>query len=121
VKTWEINRAGYRVTDYWAKASGLKGGDLAIVAFEAVKEFNWISDYEIVKFDLAKPDIMFRVWDLMDCTPFRGKEKKTTSHYFRGIVSGFISKLADKRIVFIETKCIAKGDPYCEFRTERTL
>jgi len=111
-------RVGYRIVDYWSRASGLKGKDLLILAFEVVKGFNWISNYEMEKLDLAKPDIVFRVWDLMDCTPFRGREKKTTSQYFRGIVSGFISRLVGKRIVLTETKCIAKGDPYCEFRTQ---
>ncbi len=108
-------RAGYRVVDYWQKASGLSGSDLIILAFEAVKVFNWISDYKIIRLDIDKYDMVFRVWDLMDCAPFRGQLNRPASHYFRGIMSGYISKVFGREIVLEEKKCIAVGDLYCEF------
>ncbi len=89
-----------------------------VLALEAAKLFNWIDDYKILKLDLKKPNITFRVWNLMDCSPFKEKMRETTSHYFRGMISGFVSKIAGKDLVFVETKCIAKGDPYCEFKTK---
>jgi len=109
-------KAGYRIVDHWARVSGLEGRRLIVLALEAMKLFNWISEYEILKLDLEKPDIIFRVWDLMDCTPFRGKMDSPTSHYFRGIISGLASRIAGKQVIFTETKCVAKGDPYCEFK-----
>lgn len=108
-------RAGYRIVDYWSKASGLKGEDLVTLVLEVVKGLNWISDYE-VELNLKKTKGVLRVWDLMDCLPFRDRENKPTSHYFRGIISGYISRVLGRRIVVLETKCIAKGDPYCEFK-----
>jgi len=110
-------RAGYRIVEYWTEASGLKGKNLIVLALEVMKGLNWISDYSVERIDLIKPDILFRVWNLMDCSPFKGKEKRATSQYFRGILSGFISRIIGKHVVLKETKCIAKGDPYCEFST----
>ena len=109
-------KVGYRIVDHWMKASGLTGKHLIILAFEAAKLFNWISEYEILELDLNKPDIIFRVWNLMDCSPFREGLSKATSHYFRGMISGIVSRIVQKQIVFVETKCLAKGDPHCEFR-----
>ena len=112
-------QAGCRVADRWREASGLSGKELIVLGFETVRVFNWISDYKIVKLNLYRPEIVFRVWDLMDCSPFKGQMKEPTSHYFRGIVSGYISRITGKQVVFVETRCIAKGDPYCEFTSIR--
>ena len=111
-------RAGYKVVDYWKRASGLNGEELITLALEVVKALNWISDYKMIEVDLGKGREAFRVWDQMDCKPFEGKKEKPTSHYFRGITSGYISRVMDKHIVLKEKKCIAVGDPYCEFEAE---
>ncbi len=40
---------------------------------------------------------------------------KPTSHMFRGLLAGFLSKLWGRDVKVVETTCIAMGDPYCEF------
>jgi len=38
-------------------------------------------------------------------------------HFFRGFLSGFLSKLFEKKnITVVEEKCASKGDRYCEFK-----
>lgn len=45
-----------------------------------------------------------------------GNKKKPIDYYFLGIIEGVIKLiLKDKKIIVEETKCIAKGDKYCEF------
>ena len=40
---------------------------------------------------------------------------RPTSHMFRGLLAGFLSKLWGVDVKVVETTCIATGDPYCEF------
>ena len=41
------------------------------------------------------------------------------SQLIRGHISGFLTGLLKINVRAIETKCIAKGDPYCEFYIEK--
>jgi predicted hydrocarbon binding protein len=45
---------------------------------------------------------------------FKGSSEPQ-SHYIRGVLDGFFSSLFKVEMEAKETKCIAKGDPYCEF------
>ena len=46
------------------------------------------------------------------------KSDKPNSQLFRGILAGCISELWGEEVEVRETKCIAMGDPYCEFEVE---
>ncbi|RLF10226.1 MAG: hypothetical protein DRJ98_06565 [Thermoprotei archaeon] len=56
-----------------------------------------------------------RFYDLFECVPVKYQKEKPNSEFFRGILSGGLSVIFDKVLLAVETKCIAKGDPYCEF------
>jgi len=44
-------------------------------------------------------------------------DSQLSCHFFRGFLSGFLSKLFEKKnITIVEEKCASKGDKYCEFR-----
>ncbi len=43
--------------------------------------------------------------------------KKMLCSYLAGLFSGFLETSRGKKVSVIETKCIAKGNPHCEFRT----
>ncbi|RLF17746.1 MAG: hypothetical protein DRZ82_09525 [Thermoprotei archaeon] len=51
--------------------------------------------------------------ELIECMGVRST--KPNSQVCRGILAGAISNLWNKDVEITETKCIAKGDPYCEF------
>ena len=44
-----------------------------------------------------------------------GKQELGVDDFVRGILVGFVDLVAKKQTRCIETKCIAKGDPSCEF------
>jgi len=44
-----------------------------------------------------------------------GKTNKPYSQFIRGALAGWFSEMTGKKCSAEETKCIAKGDPYCEF------
>ena len=46
--------------------------------------------------------------------------EKPSANFFRGAIAVFASKMLGKSVAVIETKCIAKGDPCCEFEVVQT-
>lgn len=46
-----------------------------------------------------------------------GSSTEPVCHFLRGYLSGALSYICGADIVLIESKCLAKGDRYCEFRT----
>ena len=41
--------------------------------------------------------------------------KGPASYFERGVIAGFLEKFTGKKVSVHEIKCLAKGDPYCEF------
>ena len=62
---------------------------------------------------LGEPMVV-KIWDSIECEIGRGS-KTFFSRWMRGLIAGFASKYFGKKVNVIEVKCIAKGDPYCEF------
>ncbi len=48
-----------------------------------------------------------------------GRSKKPICHFLSGFFVGVLGEVLGERLTGYEVKCIAKGDPYCEFRLER--
>lgn len=46
---------------------------------------------------------------------FFGLQKNSVDHFVRGALSGLISPIIEKETLCIETKCVAMGNPFCEF------
>jgi predicted hydrocarbon binding protein/predicted amino acid-binding ACT domain protein len=69
---------------------------------------------EIVELDDERRNVTLRLFDNWECSMFKGSSEPQ-SHYIRGVLDGFFSSLFKVEMEAKETKCIAKGDPYCEF------
>ena len=83
----------------------------SLYLFAPTVGFGLIKDVYI---NLEKREISVQIYDNFECKLFLGSGKPS-SNFVRGIFSGWCSKLFGEKIVLLETKCIAKGDPYCEF------
>lgn len=68
--------------------------------------------FSVVKTDPSK--VVIRVYDSVECLALRDIEEEG-SHFVRGVVAGGISGLYRETMVAEETRCTAKGDPYCEY------
>jgi len=55
-----------------------------------------------------------RVYDSFECELGAGS-RKPFSAFLRGIIAGISTVFLNEKMSAKETKCIAKGDPYCEF------
>jgi len=68
---------------------------------------------EIVEFDLEKAEVKFRIWNNF----FAGLDGEKAM--YRSCIEGFVSDIYEQIIrktpKIQKTKCIANGDPYCEW------
>jgi len=69
---------------------------------------------EVVNLEENPPRGTIRIYNCFECELGK-KSEKTYSHLIRGMTAGVLTKLFNKQVSVKEVKCIAKGDPYCEF------
>ncbi len=87
--------------------------DLAEVSKAINMTLGWgVAD--IVKVDKEMQVAIVRMYENFECELGRSSGKPY-SHFYRGAIAGFFTKFFRKEAEVQETKCIAKGDPYCEF------
>jgi len=79
--------------------------------------FNAHAWANIKGYEYDDKSILLHLENLWECESQRDVDNMSGrgSHLVRGIISGFIKEALGKEIVVKETKCVANGDPYCEF------
>ena len=70
---------------------------------------------DIIGYELTGNKMIIRFDRLWECEIQKGRADKPASNYVRGILTGFFKALSDRDLVIKESKCIAVGDPYCQF------
>ena len=80
--------------------------------------YGW-SKIEYVKSDVINYEFILRLYDNWECNTIlknKGIQKEPQSVFIRGMLEGFFKEVFDGiDFIAVETKCIASGDPYCEF------
>lgn len=69
---------------------------------------------EVVEIRRYPPGATLRVYDSFECELGLGAGKPY-SHLIRGMIAGVLTVLFDRKVKARETRCIARGDQYCEF------
>lgn len=69
---------------------------------------------EVMEACVEPPRVVIRVDMCFECELGVGA-KKPYSNFVRGIFAGLLAQLLNRRMEARELRCIAKGDPYCEF------
>ncbi len=108
---------GKFLAKYLSERLGLKGKELLIEILKVYQASGW-GRVELVTYDLRSMNIVMRLYDSIECKVFRGSGRPA-SQFIRGHLSGLISELLGTDLRVMERKCIAKGDPYCEFHSEK--
>ena len=72
---------------------------------------------EMVEFSEEPPYLKIRLQNSIECELGRGAGKPF-SHYVRGMITGYTSEIFQRDLLAEETRCIAMGDPYCEFEVK---
>ena len=97
----------------YAKSKGIKDLDEAILLFEALTKGTGWADF--IGYEIADDKIIIKLEKLWECEIQKGVVDKLASNYMRGVLAGYFKTLLGKEVVVKETKCIAVGDPYCQF------
>ncbi len=99
----------------WAALKNLTGGKVELLP-QYLKYWMIVVGASVVKeiiIDMEKKRALVRVENNYECELGRGVGKPF-SNFHRGIFAGIFSELLGSE-TSVETKCIAAGDPYCEF------
>ena len=91
------------------------------IAMTITKEFlraSGIGRVELTGLNRRACSARVRVWGNFECELFKGSASPT-SHFVRGIIAGWLSAYFNREVYAEETRCIAVGDSYCEFRIRR--
>ena len=70
---------------------------------------------DIREYSVENDKIILKIVNLWECEIQRGAVDRPASHFVRGILAGLFGDFLGKKIDAKETKCIALGDPYCQF------
>lgn len=70
---------------------------------------------DIIGCEKSEEKIIIKFKKLWECEIQKGFVDKPSSHFTRGVLAGFFRSFMGKGLVVKETKCIAVGDPYCQF------
>ncbi len=104
---------GEEVYKVYAEPREIKDYAKGILLLEALtRGAGWA---DIIGYEGADDKIIIKLERLWECEIQKGIVDKPASNYMRGILAGFFKALLGKEVVVKETKCIAVGDPYCQF------
>ncbi len=70
---------------------------------------------DIIEYTVEDDKIILKAVNLWECEVQKGLVDKPASHFVRGIAGGLFKSILNREVVVKETKCIALGDPYCQF------
>ena len=108
---YEIGRLAYKAH---AKIAG-KSPEKLIKINQALFIHTGDGIMKIEEYNMDKCEATLKIYDNFECELFKGSNKPQ-SHLVRGMMAGWFSGFFNKEVTAIETKCIAKGDPYCQFK-----
>jgi predicted hydrocarbon binding protein len=100
--------------------SGVTKTDKGLILKTAVQRFTdaGLGKIEVVEFNLEEAEVTFRIWNNffaeIRC------EESTYCNCIEGFVSGMYEQIMLKTPKIKETKCVGKGDPYCEWQIAST-
>ncbi len=104
---------GEEVYKVYAEPVEIKDSAKGILLLEALaRGAGWA---DIVGYKEEDDKIIVRFNRLWECEIQKGIVDKPASNYMRGILAGFFKALLGIDLVIKETKCVAVGDPYCQF------
>jgi len=69
---------------------------------------------KLIKF--SSSEVIVHLYDSFESLVMAKKSERPMCFFIKGYIAGLLSTILKKEVHVEETKCIAMGDPYCEFR-----
>ena len=77
-----------------------------------------ISKFKVKVMNVKRHHAVFHLKNPFICEQYKklfGSSKKPIDYYLAGLFAGASHEIIAGKVKCIETKCVAKGDEYCEF------
>jgi len=100
--------------DYRKLSASTRLEDIIVISRALSINMGW-NVPEVVEIDLVNKRAVIRIHESFECELGK-KEGKPYSQFLRGVIAGIFSGIFRQNVKVEEVKCIAKGDPYCEFQ-----
>jgi len=104
---------GKECYQHYTKNIEIKDLNNLIAMMKAILNANawgYITDYKV-----EENRLILRIENLWECETMKNETEAPASYYVKGFLSGLVDSFLNKKVVTREKKCIALGDPYCEF------
>lgn len=105
---------GFEAYDEYIRAAGSEEPEDLIEVAKAVNMTLGWGIIDDVRVDVKRRKARLRIYGSFECELGEGSEKPY-SQFYRGAIAGIFARFFGKDVRVDEVKCIAKGDPYCEF------
>jgi len=117
-------KGGYYFAERQAKLFGLKGFEILEKFISIASVRGWWSKYEIIEFNENPLRVVMRFYNTI--AEEWGNVGRAVCHMWRGSLSAIMKYIMDStgkqvKVVGKETKCMAKGDSYCEIIIEEEI
>ena len=112
--------AGYNMGTKAYKKDEIMGGRDAQRLISISKAYFKAKGYgklQVEKLDLDGKKATLKIYDSFECSLFKDS-KKPQSQLIRGMLVGWYTGFFKEEMKVTETRCIAKGDPYCQFEIQ---
>jgi len=110
----EAGRSRGRHAAMLAQRVGIKSLDKGLeTVAKALKALGY-GIIKFIEFQENPPRARVRIYNSIECELGRGAGHPF-SQYIRGLITGIMSEFFKREMTAREVKCIAMGDPYCEF------
>jgi len=93
--------------------NGLSNENVLVLSLEFLKQTGMFNDYDLTMFNPERGNVVLYIYGSVECS--NSLRRKSSSHFLRGIIGGLISEIVGREVTVYETKCIARGDRFCEF------
>ena len=107
--------AGRTMASAWAVRFGVTElKDLLSLMAAMYQLSGLVRDYEM---SVGVNEAIVRLYEYFECSCLRGADKPS-GYLMRGILTGMFEECMGVEASVIEERCVAAGDPYCEFRVK---
>lgn len=113
--------AGTKLVDFAKKISDVSNPHTLLELSLSILQTLGYGEFEIEKYseEEGKVRVVVDVRDSMECEVVKGVKSKPYSQLIRGVLAGVVSRIfIGRKITCNEVKCIAIGNPYCQFVIE---
>ncbi|MEM3648742.1 MAG: 4-vinyl reductase [Thermoproteota archaeon] len=105
---------GCRTCQAYKEETGIEDPEALVGLGKAYFRTSGWGIMDIVSLNVEKGEARIRIYESFECET--GKDSETPyGHFTRGVLAGFFTSIFQKEAKAVETKCIARGDPYCEY------